>query len=82
MTNLTKPVKRESFAVVFESGKHRNIIVTVMPPGLLRFRAKGCKKSYDLTVDNCYHRAVKVEEASQRKKREKEKKLKAKKKGK
>ena len=50
MTNLTKKVRRLSAGKVFEAGKFRQIVVTIEPPCLLKFRAKGCRRSYSLTT--------------------------------
>ena len=60
MTDLRKPVSRVSHATVHEQGKHRQIIITLVPPSVLWFRAKGCRRSYALTADACYQLAVKA----------------------
>ena len=76
MTDLKKPVSRVSQGKVFEAGKLRPIVVTLEPPCLLKFRPKGCKKSYSLTTADCYSLAVKADVAAKKaaKKREKNKK--------
>jgi len=60
MTDLKKPVSRVSRATVHEQGRHRQIIITLEPPSVLWFRAKGCRRSYALTADVCYQLAVKA----------------------
>lgn len=60
MTDLKKPVSRVSRATVLEQGRRRQIIITLEPPSLLWFRAKGCRHSYALTADACYQLAVKA----------------------
>jgi len=78
MTDLKKQVSRIAQAVdsgmVFEAGHHRQVVVTLVPPSILRFRAKGCKRSYDLTYADCYVRAVKIDVAAAKKKKAADKK--------
>jgi len=71
MTELKKPVRRVSGDSVFEAGKLRPVIITLEPPCVLKFRAKGCKKTYSLTIAACYSMAVKAD--IEAKKREKQK---------
>ena len=78
MTNLTKPVKRVSSGFVFESGKPREVVVIIRPPNVIGFRAKGCRKEYQLTTDGCYTLAVKAYVADEKKRKAKEKKVKKK----
>jgi len=61
MTNLTKSVSWVSAGFVREAGKPRPVIVTMKPPNLLGFRAKGCRGTYWLTTDACYTLAVEAE---------------------
>ena len=65
-TKLHKTVRRESQAQVFDRGM-RNIIISLEPPGLLGFRAKGTRTTYWTTVEACYHLAVKAHVEAQRK---------------
>jgi len=65
MTDLRKPVSRVSRATVHEQGRHRQIIITLEPPSVLWFRAKGCRRSYALTAEFCYQQAVKASVAAQ-----------------
>jgi len=75
MTNLTKSVSWVSAGFVREAGKTRRVVVTMKPPNLLGFRAKGCRKTYWLTTDACYVAAVKADLADQRRQKRKEKRL-------
>jgi len=74
MTDLTKPVSRVSSGTVFESGKVREVVVTLRPHNVIGFRAKGCKREYQLTISNLYTLAVRAHVAD--KKRQKKKKVK------
>jgi len=74
MTNLRKPVKRVSAGMVRESGKPREVIVILRPPNVIGFRAKGCRKEYQLTTDGCYVLAVKAHIAAEKRRKAKEKK--------
>ena len=78
MTPLKKIVKRLSTDVVREAGKVRQIVVSLEPPCLLGFRAKGCRKTYFLTAEACYTMAVKAHVADAKKQKAKERKLKRK----
>ena len=60
-THLTKPVTRISRGKVREAGKPRNIVVILRPPNVIGFRAKGCRKEYQLTTEACYTMAVRAE---------------------
>jgi hypothetical protein len=59
MTKATKPVSRETDGHIREQGKLRPIIVSIEPGGIISFRAKGCRRSYAMTVEGCYDLAVK-----------------------
>ena len=69
MTDLRKPVKRVSRCTVREAGREREVVVILRPTNVIGFRAKGCRKEYQLTIDGCYTLAVKAHVAA--KKREK-----------
>jgi hypothetical protein len=71
MTNLTKQVSRVSAGTVREAGKTRQVVVTLKPPNLLGFRAKGCRQTYRFTTDACYTAAVKAEVADQQRQKRK-----------
>ncbi len=77
-TKLNSSVTRESYATVRESGQDRQIIITIEPPSLLKFRAKGCRRSYALTANACYMLAVKAHVEHERNEKRKAKKSKAK----
>jgi hypothetical protein len=66
MTRLTAPIQRETSATVFEKGKHRAVIVMLLPNNTLGFRLKGSHRTFYLPVDGCYDRAVKAEVESNR----------------
>jgi hypothetical protein len=57
MTLLTKTVRREASAQVFDRGA-RSIIISIEPPGLLGFRAKGTRRTYRLPASVVYRIAV------------------------
>lgn len=60
MTTLNKPVKRVTGGLVREHGKPREVVVVLRPPNVLGFRAKGCRKEYQLTAEACYTMAVRA----------------------
>ena len=66
MTDLRKAVKRVSRGRVHEAGKQREVVVILRPPNVIGFRAKGCRKEYQLTTDACYSLAVKAHVADQK----------------
>lgn len=72
--DLKKTVKRVSSDLVREAGKIRQIVVSLEPPCLLGFRAKGCRKTYYLTAEVCYSLAVKAHVLDQKKQKAKERK--------
>lgn len=74
MTNLHKPVKRISSGLIREAGKVREVIVILRPPNVIGFRAKGCRKEYQLTTDGCYTLAVKAHVADEKRRKAKERK--------
>jgi len=61
MTSLNRPVKRTNAGMVREGGKMRAIIITIRPPNIIGFRAKGCHKEYQLTTEACYIMAVRAQ---------------------
>jgi len=70
MTNLKRPVKRTSNGLIREAGKVREVVIILRPPNIIGFRAKGCRKEYQLTAEVCYTMAVKADHAAkQREKR-------------
>ena len=68
MTNLKKPISRVTNGKLHEAGKPRKIVITLEPPNLLYFRAKGCRKRYCLTAEACYMLAVEAEVRSKKRK--------------
>jgi len=66
MTSLNKPVARTMNGQVREAGKQREIVVILRPPNVLGFRAKGCRKEYQLTAEGCYTMAVRAYVAAEK----------------
>ncbi|MHC4121967.1 MAG: hypothetical protein ACYSSI_00205 [Planctomycetota bacterium] len=77
MTDLEKPVSRVSRGCIRECGKPREIVITLMPPNVLYFRAKGCRRKYALTAEACYMLAVKAHVADEKKLKKKARKKRA-----
>ena len=71
MTRVTRPVRRETSAVVFSRG-NRAVIVEIEPPGrMIGFRLKGTRTTHWLPVDFLYRTAVQATvEAKRRAKRD------------
>lgn len=78
VTDLKKTVRRLSSGLIREAGKIRQIVVSLEPPCLLGFRAKGCRKTYYLTAEVCYSLAVKVHVLDLKKQKAKDKREKRK----
>jgi len=74
MTNLTKPVTRTSNGLVREAGKVREVVIILRPPNIIGFRAKGCRKEYQLTADVCYTMAVKAHVLAEKREKKRQKK--------
>ena len=64
MTDLNKRIKRVSKGLVQEAGKRRPIIIILRPPNVLGFRAKGCRREYQLTAEACWTMAIKADVAA------------------
>ena len=79
-TVLKKPVTRITRGMIREAGKARNITITLRPPNVIGFRAKGCRKEYRLTAEVCYTMAVRAHVAAEKRDKKKQKKSKRKKK--
>lgn len=62
MSVLTKPVKRETPATVFDRSQFRNLIVSIEPAGLdqavVGLRLKGSQRTYRIGVNSVYNAAV------------------------
>lgn len=67
MTKLKRPVKRTDAGFIREAGQIRPIVVVLRPPNIIGFRAKGCRKEYQLTTGVCYAMAVKAHVAYEKK---------------
>ena len=74
MTKLTKTISRETDVLVRDGNKFGKLMVSMSPPGLLRLRIKGCKKTYVLPLAHCYYAAVKAHVEAKRKEKKKKKK--------
>lgn len=77
-TVLKKPVVRVTRGKVRETGKLREVLVILRPPNVIGFRAKGCRKEYQLTAESCYWLAMKAEHTYNKKMKKKMKKRKRK----
>lgn len=62
-----RAVTLETEATVFERSVHRPVVVTVEPSGIVGFRLKGTKRTYQLTADACYCAALKADVNAQQK---------------
>ncbi len=64
MTELTKPIKRETPATVFERSQSRNLIVSIEPAGrdgaVIGVRVKGTRQTYRVGVNSVYNLAVQL----------------------
>jgi len=74
MTKLKRVVKRTGAGVIREAGKNREIVIILRPPNVLGFRAKGCRKEYQLTSEACYTMAVRADIIHQKKEKAKRRK--------
>jgi len=72
-TKLRKAVTRE---VEDWDDRGGSLMVTLIPGGILSFREKATRKSFDLTVGSAYHAAVKRTVALERAEKNKMKKAK------
>jgi len=66
MTTIKKPVARTTYGTVREAGKARQVVVIVRPPNVLGFRAKGCRREYQITTEVAYRMAVMATVAAER----------------
>lgn len=61
-SNTRSKVERETTATVFERSAHRPVIVTIEPErGIVGFRLKGTRRTYELAADSLYCAALKAE---------------------
>lgn len=60
MTRLSRAVRRETSAAVWDRGRNRQVIVSIEPGSepLLGFRLKGTRRTYYLRPTDCFRRAV------------------------
>jgi hypothetical protein len=57
MTKADKPVSRESYSIVRERGKLREVVVTIHPTWI-GLRLKGTRKVFQLDINAAYNRAA------------------------
>lgn len=76
MTMLRRKLTRETSATIFESGRHRGVMVSLEPPCLIGLRLKGTRRTFYLPVDRAYltagkaqHVAAEARKKSQRRKK-------------
>jgi len=60
MINLHKAIKRKSGVDVFEAGKLREIVVSLLPTGEVGFRLEGTRDTFTLPIAAGYQIAVKA----------------------
>lgn len=65
MTMLKRKLTRETSATIFESGRHRAVMVSLEPPCLIGLRLKGTRRTFYLPVDRAYLSAVKAHVAAE-----------------
>ncbi len=70
MTNLNKPVKRSAVL----NGGAVTLIVELRPNGVMYFREKRCRRTYDLPILVAYRYAVQADAAKKRADKIKERK--------
>jgi uncharacterized ParB-like nuclease family protein len=73
-TKCTRPVYRETHGGIYDRGKTRPVIVSVEPPNVIGFRLKGCRKTYYLTAEGCFMKAVQAAVAAEKREKAKAKK--------
>ena len=73
MTDLNRTVKRLSAGMVREAGKLWPVVISLEPPCVLGFRAKGCRRTYKLIANACYWLAVKADQQDRARQRRKQK---------
>ena len=54
MIKLTKTITRELELVsVRDKGKYRSVVIELLPGDLLSFRAKGCRRKTEISLNHC-----------------------------
>ncbi len=77
MTKLLKPVRREVGYLAMGGADRGEYVVTLLPPSLLEFRRKGCRRRFTVTLQSCYCLAARIEAEQLRKRRIEERKARA-----
>lgn len=73
MTIIGNVVRRQTHGTVWDCGKRRPVIVSLEPPNLIGFRLKGTRRTYYLTADGCYVKAVQLAVAAAKREKKKAK---------
>jgi hypothetical protein len=60
MTELNKKIERVTKDTVFYRGRHRRVIVVLLPPCLVGFRLEGCPTVYSIPAQAGYWQALKA----------------------
>lgn len=74
MTKVKKKLCRETHGGVFSQGKIRPVIVSLEPPNVIGFRLKGTHRTYYLTAEGLYIKAVQATLAAEKREKAKKKK--------
>jgi hypothetical protein len=77
MTRLVKQVRREVGDIGLRGGDAGEFIVTLLPPHLLEFRKKGCRRRFTVTLASCYVLAARIAAEQIRKERAAQRRAKA-----
>ena len=49
---------RETDSAIYECGQLRNVVVSLVPGGVINLRLKGTRRSYDITAASMYIKAM------------------------
>lgn len=75
---IRKPVSRTTRGKVREAGKFRDVVVTIRPPNIVGFRAKGCRTEYCITAEVGYMMGVRAHLADKVRQKKRVKRIKRK----
>lgn len=59
-TRLTKPVSRVSNETVRDTGKFRQLVITIDPAGLIELRPQGTRRAETYPIEALYYLALKT----------------------
>lgn len=76
MMTINRRLRRESLASIHSGGRRRAVVIELDPntPGLIGFRLKGTRTTYQLPVDFCFREACRAEMARRKAERKRLKK--------